>query len=125
MIFYFLFIHKLKYICISESFFFEFNISISILYSNTSKKFIAKFSNINIFTGDNNADKISILKILNSLKNPNTTLSWKITLRIPKNSLLLNYLFLFESFNLLFNIEYYKSIKYSYFFEKRIIGIYA
>ena len=84
------------------------------------------FKDINIFTGDNNTGKTSILEVLNSLKNPLATSSWKIALRIPENSFLSNQLSLFESFKLLFNIENPKVIKYSYSLkEEKTISIYA
>ena len=70
------------------------------------------FKDINIFTGDNNTGKTSILEVLNSLKNPLATSSWKIALRIPENSFLSNQLSLF--------------IKYSYSLkEEKTISIYA
>ena len=84
------------------------------------------FKDINIFTGDNNTGKTSILDVLNSLKNPIATSSWKIALRIPENSFSANQLSLFESFKLLFNIENQKVIKYSYSLkEEKTISIYA
>lgn len=84
------------------------------------------FKDINIFTGDNNTGKTSILEVLNSLKNPLATSSWKIALRIPENSFSSNQLSLFESFKLLFNIENPKVIKYSYSLkEEKTISIYA
>ena len=84
------------------------------------------FKDINIFTGDNNTGKTSILEVLNSLKNPLATSSWKIALRIPENSFSSNQLSLFESFKLLFNIENQKVIKYSYSHkEEKNISIYA
>ncbi|WP_175612817.1 AAA family ATPase [Fusobacterium mortiferum] len=84
------------------------------------------FKDINIFTGDNNTGKTSILEVLNSLKNPLATSSWKIALRIPENSFSSNQLSLFESFKLLFNIENQKVIKYSYSLKKeKTISIYA